>query len=198
MKLAVIWGSFAGVILAIAAAWAFHGFLLRQAARLWIVSDPISHADAIVVLGGGRAIRPAAAAELFQRGVAREILVPKSNYDQGQEADATNSILVGRGVPADAIVEFPIVQHSTYGEARGILEIARTRGIKRLVIPTDIFPTRRTRWIFERELASSGVRINVLAIRAPDYGDEDWWVHGRGSSAFLSEIVKYLYYRAAY
>jgi uncharacterized SAM-binding protein YcdF (DUF218 family) len=194
----VIWGSFAGVIFAIGAAWAFHGFLLRRAARLWIVSDPISHADAIVVLGGARDIRPAAAAELFERGVAQEILVPKSNYDQGQEANATNSILVGRGVPADAIVEFPIVQHSTYGEARGILEIARTRGIKRLVIPTDIFPTRRTRWIFERELASSGVRINVLAIQAPDYGDEDWWVHGRGSGAFLSEIVKYLYYRAAY
>jgi hypothetical protein len=29
MKLAVIWGSFAGVIFAIGAAWAFHGFLLR-------------------------------------------------------------------------------------------------------------------------------------------------------------------------
>jgi uncharacterized SAM-binding protein YcdF (DUF218 family) len=198
MKLAVIGGAFAGVVFAIAAAWAFHGFLLRRVARLWIVSDPISHADAIVVLGGGRAIRPAAAAELFQRGVAREILVPKSNYDQGQEASATNSILVDRGVPADAIVEFPILLHSTYGEARGILEIARTRGIKRLVIPTDIFPTRRTRWIFERELAATGVQIDVLAIPAPDYGDEDWWVQGRGSGAFLSEIVKYLYYRAAY
>jgi hypothetical protein len=55
MKLAVIGGAFAGVVFAIAAAWAFHGFLLRQIARLWIVSDPISHADAIVVLGGGRA-----------------------------------------------------------------------------------------------------------------------------------------------
>ena len=56
--------------------------------------------------------------------------------------------------------------------------------------------------LFCRQLDFLGAMVALderrLAALAPDYGDEDWWVHGRGSSAFLSEIVKYLYYRAAY
>ena len=49
--------------------------VLLGAADLWIVSDPIGRADAIVILGGGLATRPFAAAELWQRGLADKILI---------------------------------------------------------------------------------------------------------------------------
>ena len=47
------------------------GWLLREpvlvgAANLWIVSDPISRADAVVVLGGGLETRPFIAAQMWQ------------------------------------------------------------------------------------------------------------------------------------
>ena len=51
---------------------------LRGAANLWIVSDPISRADAIVVLGGGLETRPFIAAEMWRRGLADKILISQS------------------------------------------------------------------------------------------------------------------------
>jgi hypothetical protein len=37
---------------------------------MWIVSDPVSRADAIVVLGGDYRVRPQIAAVLYHRGLA--------------------------------------------------------------------------------------------------------------------------------
>jgi hypothetical protein len=45
--------------------WAAHHSILRNAASFWVISDQVSQADAIVVLGGRVDIRPAAAAELI-------------------------------------------------------------------------------------------------------------------------------------
>jgi hypothetical protein len=60
--------------------------LLRGLASRWIVSDSLDQADAIVVLGGGLDIRPSAAAELYKRGTAQQILVVKAETDKGREA----------------------------------------------------------------------------------------------------------------
>jgi hypothetical protein len=49
--------------------------ILRGAARAWIVSDSIVPADAVVVLGGGLETRPFAAADLYKKGMARQILI---------------------------------------------------------------------------------------------------------------------------
>src|SRR5262249_57698238 len=45
-------------------AWVERESLLRGAADLWLVSDPVGPADIAVVLGGGLDVRPFAAAEL--------------------------------------------------------------------------------------------------------------------------------------
>src|SRR5262245_53160726 len=50
-----------------ACGWLIREPLLRGAANLWIVSDPVGRATAIVVLGGGFETRPFVAAELWQR-----------------------------------------------------------------------------------------------------------------------------------
>src|SRR5215813_5925414 len=64
------------VLVAIAlGAWTARKPLLRELAALWIVSDPITHADAIVVLGGDFQMRPWVAAQLYRRGVADKILI---------------------------------------------------------------------------------------------------------------------------
>jgi hypothetical protein len=40
------------IALAIAIAWMARAAILRDVAELWVVSDPLDRADAIVVLGG--------------------------------------------------------------------------------------------------------------------------------------------------
>src|SRR5262245_60529477 len=59
-----------------AGVWRAREPLLRGAADLWIVSDPvIARTDAAAVLGGGLDTRPFAAAELYQKGLVPKILV---------------------------------------------------------------------------------------------------------------------------
>jgi hypothetical protein len=55
--------------------WLGRESLLQEAADLWIVSDPLTHADAIVVLGGNSQARPLIAADLDRRGLANKVLV---------------------------------------------------------------------------------------------------------------------------
>ena len=58
-----------------AGVWLGRAPLLRGAADLWIVSDPVTHADAVAVLGGGLDVRPFAAAELYKKGLVTKVLV---------------------------------------------------------------------------------------------------------------------------
>lgn len=60
-----------------AGAWIEREVLLRGAADLWIVSDPITSADAIVVLGGGIDMRPFVAADLYAKGLIKKVLLSK-------------------------------------------------------------------------------------------------------------------------
>jgi hypothetical protein len=95
---------FALVIMMFALAWSAGPLMLRSLARLWIVSDGLDHADAIVVLGGGLDVRPAAAAELYKLGKANRVAIGFSEYDQGRDARLTRTKLLQHGVPATAIV----------------------------------------------------------------------------------------------
>jgi uncharacterized SAM-binding protein YcdF (DUF218 family) len=167
-------------------------------AKLWVVSDRLDQADAIVVLGGGLDLRPAAAAELYKRQLAPRVAVGRSNFDHGRDARRNREILERHGVPATAIVEFAFWPHSTYGEARGILEWARVSGARRVIIPIDIFQTRRVRWIFNHELGPAHIRPIVQAITPSLYSTDDWWLSKVGFKNFRNELVKFAYYRLRY
>src|ERR1017187_4105285 len=63
--------------------------LLRSAASLWIINDPLQHADAIVLLGGGLETRPFAAARLYRDGYAPRILVARPKASPTDEMGLT-------------------------------------------------------------------------------------------------------------
>jgi hypothetical protein len=109
----------------------------------------------------------------------------------------TRQLLLKLGVPAEAIVEFGDEASSTYEEAHAVLDWAKSSGAKSVIIPTDLFPTRRVRWIFRHE-APAGVRIIVHAIKPRAYGVEDWWKDEGGLIDFQNEVIKFIYYRLNY
>lgn len=172
--------------------------VLSELAIQWLISDNNSPADAIVVLGGALDIRPAAAAALHNEGAAPLILVSRSDADRGREALRMRERLLACGVPAMAIVDFKIKLHSTYGEARGVVEFAQSGNIKRVIVPVEIFQTRRVQWIFRRELSRCGIRVAVRAIIPPDYNVYNWWKTKSGRMNFRHELIKLAYYRLRY
>jgi uncharacterized SAM-binding protein YcdF (DUF218 family) len=193
------------IVLAFAVAWMARASILRGVANLWVVSDALDRADAIVILGGRLDVRPFATAALYKRGLAQQVLV--SNVRAGpihplqllpSQIELTRQILFKLGVPQQAIVEFGDGSSNTYEEARAVLDWARVSGARSLIIPTDIFTSRRIRWIFQRQLAPVSVRVMVQSVEPPEYSIADWWRSESGVIEFQNEVIKYLYYRVKY
>jgi uncharacterized SAM-binding protein YcdF (DUF218 family) len=187
--------------------WANPALVLSGMARLWVVSDNLDPADAIVVLGGGLDLRPFAAAELYKGGLSRQVLVSNANTDQVREevrellpnhVDLNRELLVQNGVPPTAITVFGDHVRSTYEESRAVLDWAKSDGARSVIIPTDVFSARRVRWIFNHELGPAGIRVIVQAVAPQRYGVDDWWRNEQGLIHFQNEVIKFIYYRLKY
>ena len=183
------------VVLAVAGlvGWLGRESLLREAADLWIVSDPLTYADAIVVLGGNPQTRPPVAADLYRRGLANKVLV--SHWSDFQ---LNRAALLKLGVPASAIEAFGRANTNTREEAVALREWAERNAASVFVIPSEPFMTRRVQWIFRREFFAMPVTIEVQPLDSPGYSPQRWWKTEQGSIAFQNEISKYLYYRWKY
>jgi uncharacterized SAM-binding protein YcdF (DUF218 family) len=192
-------------VLAIAAVWLEHEPILQHIAAWWVVSDDLAPADAIVVLGGDLEVRPFAAAALYRRGLAGKILVSNVQMTRAERLGLIPShtqlncdILLKLGVPDSAIVKFGEDNKSTYDEAVAVRRWAEEQHAKAVIVPTEIFAARRTRWVFNRELAPVGVQVIVSAFPPAGYRLADWWRHRSGFVDFNNEVLKYLFYRTQY
>ncbi|MFZ9937820.1 MAG: YdcF family protein [Luteolibacter sp.] len=146
--------------------------ILRAAADLWIIDQAPVRADVIIIPGGGLQNRPAAAARLFHRGFAPEILIfrvkPNPATDRGlvpTEQEITRSLLIAEGVPAAAIVEIGRDVASTWDEALAVRDWAAAHHPRSILVTTEPFHTRRARWTFRKTLSTSmfDVRCSRLA-----------------------------------
>jgi uncharacterized SAM-binding protein YcdF (DUF218 family) len=149
--------------------WLNREALLRLLAEQWIVSDNISPADAIVVLGGGVDTRPFAAAEDYRQGLAHKILVanvPVSNVVtlgvSPSHTDINRRVIIKLGVPETDIETFGTELSSTYDEARALHEWAIRTHARSVIVPTEIFSARRVRWMLKRALPHTAVQIQTL------------------------------------
>lgn len=193
----------ASIVVAIGSVWAAHGPILRGAAYWWVTSDQIIvPADAVIVLGGGFETRPRAAADIFKRGYAKQVLVVNAEIERQRSwlitHDRTFGLLQELGVPAASLASLDGNAQNTYEEARLTLGWVKANGAHKLIIPTELFHTRRARWIFARVLRTENATVDVEAIGQNEYSREDWWLHREGWTAFSSEILKYLMYRIRY
>ena len=167
----------AAVVSALSVSWFARAQILRGAAQAWIVSDSIAPADAIAVLGGGLETRPFAAAELYKKGMAPLILVSDAKPGPAEKLGIVSSHVEGnRGVllklrvPAQAISGFGVEVSSTYDEARALSEWVAQSGAKRVIVPTELFASRRVRWILDKELGQVGAQVEVQSLPPLEYG----------------------------
>ena len=187
------------------AGYIMHAPLLAGLAHAWIVNEPLGKADVIVVLGGGLETRPFEAAKLYHQGLASRILImnpnPRSSSAPGlipSEAELTRQILGKEGVPASALVILEKKVSNSYEESMALRDWAKTNVIKSVIIPTDIFHTRRVRWLYHKELKNTGIQVSVDAVPVREYTARDWWRNEHGVVAFQNEVLKFAYYWLKY
>lgn len=185
-------------------AWVGCDWLLRSAADLWIVSDPIGPADAVAVFGGGIEDRPLAAAEYYRKGLVKKILVSNGRQSPAEKRSVVMShIAVSEGirpklgVPASAVETFGNDLTNTHQEVLALRTWAERNNACSIIVPTEIFSARRVRWMLHRAF-SGECAIRVIALDPLKFGRNEWWRHTQGIGIFEKEIIKYIYYRLNY
>jgi uncharacterized SAM-binding protein YcdF (DUF218 family) len=188
-----------------AVCFVFRAPLLRAVANAWIVNEPLEKADAIVVLGGGLETRPFEAARLYHAGLAPKILLmdvkPSPTTQLGitpLEKDLTRQVLHKQEVPDADCITIGDGVASTYDESLAVRAWLKRTGARKVIIPTDLFHTRRVRWLFRRQLKGIGAAVTVRSIAPSDYAFTNWWQREGGLIAFQNEVVKSLYYHLKY
>ena len=193
------------VVLLAAFCFVFRSPLLTGLANAWIVNEPLAKADAIVVLGGGLEIRPFEAARLYHEGLAPKILLmdvkPSPTTKLGitsPEKDLTRQVLLKKEVPDSDCITIGDGVANTYDESRAVRTWLEKTGAKKVLIPTDLFHTRRVRWLFRKQLKGTGGTVTVRAVAPEQYQATNWWRHEEGLIAFQNEVVKSAYYHLKY
>ena len=151
-------------------------------------------AEIVVVLGGdGYGHRIMKAVELVRAGLAPKILVdgPVGYYGVA-ESDLAIPFAVKRGAPPEYFEPFPIDARATFSEARAVDEELRKRGIRKALVVTSNFHTRRARRMFARH-ASGEIEYRLVSATHPEFSPRDWWHTREGKKIVAIEYLKTLY-----
>jgi len=183
------------LLLLFAAAYLARHPLMRTASRLWIVSDPVERADAILVIGDDnfRGDRASRAAELFREGwtplvvASGRRLRPYAGIAEFIERD-----LASRGVPPAHVVHFAHDAKDTLEEARSLGRFVSERKWHKVVVVTSNYHARRMRYIV-RKVFPANVSVAVIPARDSDFDPDSWWQSRKSQQLFLHEIIGYCF-----
>jgi uncharacterized SAM-binding protein YcdF (DUF218 family) len=105
------------------------------------------HADAVIVLSGGRERLPPALA-LIRRGVAPVLAI--SSVHRTKPWPLGERVCAAKRYAGARVLCFPAVPYSTRGEAETVGRLARAHGWKRIVVVTNTFHVTRASMLFHR------------------------------------------------
>jgi len=193
-------GLVVAALVLVALAVVAHGPALRLIGRALVVEDPVTKADAIVVVAGGTPSREETAATLFREGLAPDVVLSNPfTPDRVRHLIAMGArrldyqgearvVLEHRGVPAKAIVALPQPVKTTEAELKAVGELARSRGWRRVILVTSPQHSRRVKLVWWRQ-APSDIQSIVRIAQDDDFLDGDWWRKRREAEAVLHEYL---------
>jgi uncharacterized SAM-binding protein YcdF (DUF218 family) len=192
MKIFLVFGIIlvAGVI--------FSEQLLTFASKALVYEDPLVKTEVIVVLGGGNGNRIEAAARLYEDGFGEKLYFSGFRiYPETYTSGLMKKYAIKLGVPGDKIVaSIPDVEVSTRGESVANLELLKKNGIKKFILVTSAYHTRRSKLMYENAIELLGYDIEFLVYPAPDpfVPIKNWWKIRSGQKGLFFEYVKSIAY----
>jgi uncharacterized SAM-binding protein YcdF (DUF218 family) len=164
--------------------------IMRFAAETWVINEPASHADAIIVLSDDNfyADRATRAAELSREEVAQVVVAsgrrlrPHAGFGELIEHD-----LIERGVPKEKVLRFEHDESDTVGEAEALAKLAEQKHWHSVILVTSNYHTRRARYVFGKVFPST-IAVSVASARDAEFDPERWWEKRRSSKLFVHEI----------
>lgn len=199
----VLLGVSLGCILLAVLLFALRVPMLTSLGQYLVISDELTPADIIFVLNGDYTTRPFTAADLYKQELASIVVIARSEdlppVQLGilpNDTDVSVTIMERLGVQTGNIVilPFPGGVTSTFEEAEVLREYAVTANIRRVILVTSAFHTRRASWIFNKELSGLDIAIEMAAAPYRDFNAGNWWQSEDGLITFCNEYIKLMYY----
>lgn len=190
-----------GLLLVIVAAaswgWWDHVRILTAMGHYLNASSPSVNAELGFILGGGRSSRADYGAKLFKEGKVRRFLISGA----GEIADVDGvallteqqlleGMLQALGVPNDRIERLPEECQSTEDEARALKRYLTEHPGTRVVVITNDYHTRRSRWLFDKTLGSEAETLQFAGAPTASASPNDWWKSLQGSYTYVLEMMK--------
>ena len=168
----------------------FHATVLGALGQFLVKADPPVKSDIIVVLAGdGFGNRILKAGELVKEGYAPHALISGPDGSYGQyECDLAIPFAVRAGFPESYFLPLPHHARSTEDEAQVVVAKLREMGVKRVILLTSTFHTRRAGRSF---IARRRIWISIV-VSAPDefFTPDGWWREREARKIFLYEWMK--------
>jgi uncharacterized SAM-binding protein YcdF (DUF218 family) len=174
-------------------------FAARHAGRWLVREDPLSKADAIVVLSGGLPFRAQAAADLFRLGYAPQVWVTQPDSPAPElrelgihylgEEHYSREVLIQKGVPISAIQILPETIVNTEQEVDEITRELRRTGKTTVIIVTSPQHTRRVRALWKKIARGGGQTLIVRAAAEDPFDANHWWRNTRDAFAVVREYM---------
>jgi uncharacterized SAM-binding protein YcdF (DUF218 family) len=172
-------------------------WILPAAGNFLVANEgPAQKADAVLVLAGdsfGRRIMKGA--ELVREGWAPVAYIsgPDELYGLTEDQLAIQ-YAVKQGAKAEWFAGLPNQANSTEDEAQQLLPRLRGKGVRKLLLVTSDYHTRRALRIFRRmaETHAPGMQIHPVAARDALFDPNQWWKTRPGQKVFLLEWTKTL------
>lgn len=178
---------------------ASHVWWLRALGAYLIAEEPVSRADAAVVLGGDHRLQRAA--ELFHNGAVEEIWVLEREPSYAVTAGILRpnhgvemEELVGLGVPADRMRLLTGGMRDIDDAARRIAAAAGESPQRRVVILCERLSSRNVRLVTNRVLPkTTESRIQVLGLPADEFDELCWWRSRTGWKETFNAVSQLLF-----
>ena len=198
------WRYAAGAIaLSLAAVVAAPGPLARF---LIVRSEPLS-GDALVVLAGSPLYdeRIDHAIRLYKQGRARSIILTNDGVRGGWSRRRQRNVspiergkdaITDAGIDARNLVLLTQRVRSTFDEAVAVRGALKAGAVRRVVIVTSPYHSRRALWIFRRALGNEGVLVGIDPVPPGSLSPppETWWRSRQGWHSVALEYLKLPYY----
>ncbi len=180
----------AALLFLIVLAAATSAWWLAGLGNLLIRAEAPEKADIIVVLAGDwYGHRILKGGELVREGYAPRALVSGPNHLYGISEDKLAiPFAVRHGYPENYFEGFRMQVNSTREEAGVVMPELRRRGIKKAIVVTTNYHTRRAGRIFRE--AAQDVQIIMVAARDEWFRPDGWWQKREAQKIVLMEWTK--------
>lgn len=106
--------------------------------------------------------------------------------------------LASQGVPREDTVLLGHENATTYDEARALAKFLQARPEARVIVPTNEWHTRRTRWIFAQVLGDQIRQVSFFSIPTEEFHRETWSRSEDGFRTVVGENLKFVFYVLRY